>query len=822
MTQPRQVSAEAERFLRALDRNDKLHFRAVPERPDLKSKPRRTELINGTFEDLKHRLRSFNEAGYAIYVQPNFSDGKGHKSANIIGCNCVFADFDGVPIDTVKRLGLEPHVMVTTSENKAHFYWRIAELTVDDFRKIQPRLIALFGSDPVVKDAARVMRLPGFLHQKDGDAPHLVTCQTQDAPPYTKGNFVEALCAAEKLYPPAAQAKPSAKRATAETTTDVGRAKEIKRAKSALDFIIGQGVLSPGDYGDWLTTMFALKHSLGEDGFALFHDISKAAPGYDGEAKCRAKWDSAGDRPEGEAVTIGSIFKRAQDAGWEDPTRKPKGGDGSAPTGAALVVIQSELEDDEFFLDSDATPHVRFKRVVAGNERWVISRINDNAFGDYLGTRYLRDAGKALASDQRASAQAMFTELAIERGEVRPVFQRVGCQDGAIYIDVGDAVGNVIQVTTTGWAIVDDAPVYFRRGNRGALPLPERGGTLDDFAAEFPNFDASDVTRILGFILGTFNLKGTCPLLQLSGGQGLGKSTTADKILALTDPPIRNGDGRTSFSRKEHDLIIHASNVAVVLFDNVSQFTDQQADWLCRLASGSAMSTRRLYTGNQEDVIALRRPVIVNGIGSPTTRGDLLDRTVIVTARPFSSRLTEEEVRAQFEHRQPEIFGFILDCLVAALANADAVAALKKAGTIKLPRLADFASFVEGAAQLIGIEPGEFSRLIMDEQLGQQAEAAAGDPLGAALIALIRDAPGREFVGTASELREALAPRVESHFDRMPYANKIRSYFERLTPGLQDLGLTIAFAKATGHKNVQTIKVTVDERFAFKRTKDHI
>jgi hypothetical protein len=38
--------------------------------------------------------------------------------------------------------------------------------TIDQFRTLQERLIRAYGSDAAVKDPSRVLRLPGFIHQK--------------------------------------------------------------------------------------------------------------------------------------------------------------------------------------------------------------------------------------------------------------------------------------------------------------------------------------------------------------------------------------------------------------------------------------------------------------------------------------------------------------------------------------------------------------------------------------------------------------------------------------------------------------------------------
>src|SRR5436190_19242037 len=75
--------------------------------------------------------------------------------------------------------------------------------------------------------------------------------------------------------------------------------------------------------------------------------------------------------------------------------------------------------------------------------------------------------------------------------------------------------------------------------------------------------------------------------------------------------------------RDERELFISASNGHVLAFDNVSGLPSWLSDTLCRLASGSAFSTRRLFTDQDEILFAAARPVILNGIEDIITRPDL-------------------------------------------------------------------------------------------------------------------------------------------------------------------------------------------------------
>jgi hypothetical protein len=57
-------------------------------------------------------------------------------------------------------------------------------------------------------------------------------------------------------------------------------------------------------------------------------------------------------------------------------------------------------------------------------------------------------------------------------------------------------------------------------------------------------------------------------------------------------------------------LFIAASNGHVLAFDNLSGLPPWLSDTLCRLTSGGAFSTRRLFTDQDEILFAAARPII--------------------------------------------------------------------------------------------------------------------------------------------------------------------------------------------------------------------
>jgi hypothetical protein len=64
-------------------------------------------------------------------------------------------------------------------------------------------------------------------------------------------------------------------------------------------------------------------------------------------------------------------------------------------------------------------------------------------------------------------------------GPARPLFVRVAEHEGRIYLDLADEAWRAVEISSTGWRVIGEPPVRFRRA-KGMLPLPvpERGGSV--------------------------------------------------------------------------------------------------------------------------------------------------------------------------------------------------------------------------------------------------------------------------------------------------------------------------------------------------------
>lgn len=127
------------------------------------------------------KLQGMNARRAGVFVTINEIEGDRRKAEYVKRTRCLFADFDGVDLPEVWPK--EPSIIVNTSPGKWHAYWIAPDFPREEFADAQRAIAAYFGTDPKICDLPRVMRLPGFYHQK-GEA-FQVRIVKDDGPRYS-------------------------------------------------------------------------------------------------------------------------------------------------------------------------------------------------------------------------------------------------------------------------------------------------------------------------------------------------------------------------------------------------------------------------------------------------------------------------------------------------------------------------------------------------------------------------------------------------------------------------------------------------------------
>lgn len=161
----------ASRFLILLDPAGIYTFQTFGD-AKLKENRNLRRVFHGTFDQHKKELARLNALGAGIFVMVNRGDGMAtsgktcRTAQNVVEVRALFVDLDGAPLEPVLHGGLHPDVIVESSPGKWHAYWFVGGCPLGEFGLRQQQLAEKFEGDASVHDLPRVMRLPGFVHQK--------------------------------------------------------------------------------------------------------------------------------------------------------------------------------------------------------------------------------------------------------------------------------------------------------------------------------------------------------------------------------------------------------------------------------------------------------------------------------------------------------------------------------------------------------------------------------------------------------------------------------------------------------------------------------
>jgi hypothetical protein len=188
---------QTRRFLTLLDENAvRFTFQMATDAKPAE-KPRPDPLarhVNLSPDNLSALARHNAQLRAAVWVCINETDGRGRKRQNVTRVRAVFLDGDGqVSLDQLLRFTLEPHIVVESSPGHYQAYWLVDGLALEQFEGVQRSIAKTFGDADSIIDLCRVMRVPGFWHQKDPARPFRVRIAHEDARlPYKAARILEA------------------------------------------------------------------------------------------------------------------------------------------------------------------------------------------------------------------------------------------------------------------------------------------------------------------------------------------------------------------------------------------------------------------------------------------------------------------------------------------------------------------------------------------------------------------------------------------------------------------------------------------------------
>jgi hypothetical protein len=363
---------------------------------------------------------------------------------------------------------------------------------------------------------------------------------------------------------------------------------------------------------------------------------------------------------------------------------KQCGGRGDPKTEELVAVFESRFRahlaaDDIYAVASDG-PQI-------GRAPFAI----DPKGGSSFGASMIAEAYERLGKNPGPEAVANVTHLIRGRtiratqGFAYPSLPvRVTTYGAGYLIDLGDPLGQYVEVTPDGWQVISwrpGLPVMLASARPLPVPvnpqqawaqqnpwLPYRDPRLDHlgFTATDPNWHQIRIWQATAFFP-----EHERPLLLLTGASGSGKTKRAQSIAAIVDPLATDSHGRPVLGGPlPDDDALAPELLRSYLFtsDNISGLGDEDSDRLCRISTGYRFIRRVLYTTSDTYSVVVLRAGLLTGVEvPPQLREDAQNRILHLELDANANKRPSAQLDAERWTLGPAMFGALLDDMALVL-----------------------------------------------------------------------------------------------------------------------------------------------------------
>src|SRR5271165_2125203 len=149
-------------------------------------------------------------------------------------------------------------------------------------------------------------------------------------------------------------------------------------------------------------------------------------------------------------------------------TKQPKQAD---------ILISLATGAADLFHDRDGGCHADIT-VNGHRETWPI---RSKGFKRWLMRRFFKQTGGAPNAEAMQAALGVLEAKAHYDSPEHSIYLRVGEHEGKVYLDLCNADWQAVEIDHSGWKLVNQPPVRFRRADgMQALPEPSHHGSIDD------------------------------------------------------------------------------------------------------------------------------------------------------------------------------------------------------------------------------------------------------------------------------------------------------------------------------------------------------
>lgn len=455
------------------------------------------------------------------------------------------------------------------------------------------------------------------------------------------------------------------------------------------------------------------------------------------------------------------------------------------------ILIDFTTEMD-MFCTPDKVPHVDVE--VDGCRRTY--QIESEDFKYWLRKRYFEKTDHAPNAEAFSIAIESIKARVEFSGKTRDVFVRVGGLAGKIYLDLANEKFEVVEVDVSGWRVVNNPPVRFRRP-AGMLPLPTpiQGGDVNRLR-KFLNLKTEhDFVLVVAWLLAVLRYCGPYPLLFIFGDFGSGKSKFSETLKSLVDPEYMLS---SRSPRDGNDLFGLAQDRQLLVFDNLSKLSKDLSDAFCILHNREG---GYIQQGKEQKFFKASRPVIMNSIEDLISEPDLADRGIFLGLERIldDKRRGDTELSESFKAELPEILGALLDGMVEGLRNINEI------NLPKLPRLADFALWAS-ACESAYWKQGTVQSAIASNRASMVENIVESDSVANAVRLFIEDR--NLWEGSASELLEELLKVTDDRKSFPKVSNNLSRRLSHAKTFLLELGIEVIWETQAGRKRITIRKVS--------------
>ena len=403
------------------------------------------------------------------------------------------------------------------------------------------------------------------------------------------------------------------------------------------------------------------------------------------------------------------------------------------------------------FMGNNGKPYVEMRDY--GNPHALM--VGGRKFNNLIRSAAQQQEGKTLRKRDLEEINDTLLAHAETINNIKNVWNRVAPIDEGIEIDQGDDNHTRVRITAGKVELITEGSetLFFRPSTMLPMAKPAETGDLN-LLNKYLNMGAVEQVLLIAWISYTLaHPKAPTSkyvILVLLGGQGTGKSSLCNNVISKVIDPGQIGV--QIMPKNTKDLAIATQNSHVLYYDNIRSISHVMSDNLCTTATGGAISSRKLYSDEDQSLLYLHAALVLNGLHSFLDQADLAQRGLPLRMLPLneSDRKSDVEMAAQFETDLPSIMRGLFDLI------AEIFKYLPDVEVTNPERMIDFSRWLAAMEKVDDAPAGTYQREYSNVLNQGQLDALMDSPLAAVILEFADTLKDKSWAGTPAELLSIL------------------------------------------------------------------